>query len=352
MTPIYFPKTAGLIPRYISQPSSNDSGSKAMLSGLTALTDVANNYRQFKNDQKQGLAVADALEAEGLTEEARLYRSGVNNASINFFSDPETNQKMNRQYLTDSLNLLKAKQERDLKEKENESMLDYRNAQLEEMKANRDARIEASKEARGDTRIDNNKVLQEDRASKNLLNSAKVLDDQASDYEKQADNILEQAKTSDIPEDQVPQLANRVNGLRQTAAELRAKSRARIMESTGEKDFNVSAPTNSIDPKTIQTGTRRRIAQENYTTQKRKEIEASLQPGQALTYFNITPSGNVSYAIKGRNGKTVSIERDASGKVIRQNEESGPIDSAAPTGTPNAFDPEFKNALNNPLELY
>lgn len=351
MTPIYFPKTAGLIPRYITQPSSNDSGSKAMLAGLTALTDVANNYRQFKNDQKQGLAVADALEAEGLTEEANLYRSGVNNASVNFFSDPETNQRMNRQYLTDSLNLLKAKQERDLKEKENESMLAYRQAQLEEMKANRDARIEASKDAR-EARADNNKALQEDRNSKNLLNSAKVLDDQANDYEKQADSILEQAKTSDIPEDQVPQIANRVNGLRQTASELRAKSRSRVMESTGEKDFNVSSPVNTVDQKSIQTGTRRRIAQEQYVKEKKREVESSLRPGQSITNFSITPSGNVSYAIKGINGKTVIIERDSSGKVIKQIEESGPIDRANPTGTPNALDPEFQKALNNPLELY
>ena len=342
MTPIYFPKTAGLIPRFVQQPSGNDTMSKALLAGLSGLTDVASNYREHQRTKQQGMAMADALEKEGLTQEANLYRTSVENASVNYFSDPATNKKMNQALLSDSLSLLKAKQERELKEKENEAMLELRKAQLDETKANNLARKESLTEAAFNRNVSNKTT------------AAKALDAQADDYEKAAADLVKRAESSELSDGQIAGLTQRINQYRSEAQALRTRSKAFLLESAGEKDVQVKSPEiEPMQPGELMTATKKREVLKKRSDEMVREIQDSLSAGERITYQNINPqNGSISIGIKGRNNKITEITRDQNGREIGRREVSGPEEpNAAPTANP-VKDPAFDvDKLSDPFGL-
>ena len=83
--------------------------------GVSALGKVAEIWRDRENFQAQSEQMAQALDREGMTQEASMYRSAAQSATTNFFTDPATNRKAQQGLLSDALKLLSNKQENDLK---------------------------------------------------------------------------------------------------------------------------------------------------------------------------------------------------------------------------------------------
>lgn len=159
--PIYFPRMTAMLPPVRIEPPQDTSGTTALAAGLSAITDVANNWRQKQQSVEQAKRTADALEREGLTQEARLYRSAADNFSVNFFATPAENQKFNKSLITDTLSLLEAKQNRELKQAQINAMAQTRESTLE----NRQSLIQdrLTDNARADRALQ----LQEETATEN-----------------------------------------------------------------------------------------------------------------------------------------------------------------------------------------
>ena len=132
-TPIFFPNPISALPepRFV-EPQSNTTAI-ALGSALKSVTDVANNFRQKEMNVTKANQMADALEREGLTQEANLYRSAAQSYQTNFFATPEENEKFNQSLLNDTLKLLTNKQERELKEQQLAAELQYKEAMIQNM---------------------------------------------------------------------------------------------------------------------------------------------------------------------------------------------------------------------------
>lgn len=128
MADIYFPDPIAALPtpRFV-EPQSNTTAI-ALGSALKSVTDVANNFRQKEMNIAKANQVAEALEREGLSQEANLYRSAAQSYQTNFFATPQENEKFNQSLLNDTLKLLSNKQERELKEQQLRAELQYKKA--------------------------------------------------------------------------------------------------------------------------------------------------------------------------------------------------------------------------------
>lgn len=134
-TPLYFPDVMSALPepRFV-EPQSN-TGMMAMGSALQSLTSVANNFRAKEMNVQKANQMADALEREGLTQEANLYRSASQSYQTNFFATPQENEKFNQSLLNDTLKLLTNKQEREMKAQQLDAELEYKNAMIGNMRS-------------------------------------------------------------------------------------------------------------------------------------------------------------------------------------------------------------------------
>lgn len=164
-TPIYVPSPIAALPRVRIYPPQNNTATVALSGALSAITDVAQNWRQKQQAVQQAKGMADALEREGLTQEANLYRAAADNYSINFFASPQENQKFNSGLISDTLKLLESKQNRELREKQIEAMAQSRADMLrfraaDDLRA--DARLQFEKEALG-ARLEESKEVREAR---------------------------------------------------------------------------------------------------------------------------------------------------------------------------------------------
>ncbi len=129
-TPIYFPDVMAALPepRFV-EPQSN-TGAIALGAGLKAITDVANNFRTKDMNVAKANQMAEALEREGLSQEANLYRSAAQSYQTNFFATPEENERFNQSLLNDTLKLLTNKQEREMKAQQLQAEAEYKNAMI------------------------------------------------------------------------------------------------------------------------------------------------------------------------------------------------------------------------------
>lgn len=124
MATTYFPNPMSALPEPRFTPPQQDFA-PVLGAALQTLTGVANNWRQKQMSVQAAEKMAGALEAEGLTQEAGMYRQAAQAYDINFFSTPEQNEQFNRTLLTDSLKLLQNKQEMELKRSAQEIQNDY-----------------------------------------------------------------------------------------------------------------------------------------------------------------------------------------------------------------------------------
>jgi hypothetical protein len=115
MAATYFPNPLAAMPEPRFTAPQQDFA-PVLGSALQSLTGVANNYRQKQMSVQSAEKMASALEAEGLTQEAGMYRKAAQAYDVNFFSTPEQNEQFNRTLLTDSLKLLQQSRENKLKE--------------------------------------------------------------------------------------------------------------------------------------------------------------------------------------------------------------------------------------------
>jgi len=133
-TPLYFPDPIAMLPepRFV-EPQSN-TGVMAMGSALQSLTSVANNFRTKEMNVQKAQQMADALEREGLTQEANLYRSASESYQTNFFATPQENERFNQSLLNDTLKLLTNKQEREMREQALRLDAEYKQSMIGNMR--------------------------------------------------------------------------------------------------------------------------------------------------------------------------------------------------------------------------
>lgn len=135
MADIYFPNVMSALPepRFV-EPQSN-TGAMAMGSALQALTSVAGNFRQKEMNVQKANQMADALEKEGLTQEANLYRQAAQSYQMDFFATPQENERFNQSLLNDTLRLLANKQEREMKAEQLKLETQYKRSLIENQEA-------------------------------------------------------------------------------------------------------------------------------------------------------------------------------------------------------------------------
>lgn len=143
MADLYFPNPIAALPTPQFQEPQSNTGIIAMGSALQALSSVANNFRTKEMNVQKASQMADALEREGLTQEAGLYRAAAENYQTNFFATPEENERFNQSLLNDTLRLLTNKQEREMKAQQLQLERRYKEALIGNQEA--DARLAGRK---------------------------------------------------------------------------------------------------------------------------------------------------------------------------------------------------------------
>lgn len=118
MSKLYIPNFTKALPRPRITPPKADIGAAIASGALNAAQSVASNWREQRRAVKQAKSMADALEAEGMTEEAAMYRAAAESFEVNFFADPSANQKFRDGVLNDAIQLIKAKQTREYREQQ------------------------------------------------------------------------------------------------------------------------------------------------------------------------------------------------------------------------------------------
>ena len=135
-TPLYFPNPiAAMGQPQIAEPPQSNTGVTAMAAALEGFTSVANNFRQKEMNVQKASQMADALEREGLSQEANLYREAAKSYQIDFFATPQENERFNQSLLNDTLKLLTSKQEREMKAQQLELETQYKQAAIANQQA-------------------------------------------------------------------------------------------------------------------------------------------------------------------------------------------------------------------------
>lgn len=190
------------VPRY-DPPQAPSPILAAVSGGIGAIESVASNWREQQRSIRSAMSMADSLEAEGMVEEARMYRAAAKNFQTNFFADPSANNKFRENLLSDSINLLKAKQTRELREKQIELQRDVLTNRvshedtMEGLAGRKVASSEKIAEARAISGPQAKVDTRERMNAETLLRDARGQSDKA---QKHADNLL-RARYDSVPTD-------------------------------------------------------------------------------------------------------------------------------------------------------
>jgi len=180
-TKLYMPSPTALLPRPRFQAPKIPAAAIALNSGLNAVVGVANNLAEKRRSVEAAGKMADALEREGMSSEANLYREAAGAFSTNFFSSPEENSNFNRTVLADSLKLLTGKQEREIREQQLAAEAEYRKQMSADRAESNRIRMEEAK-MRGADRAD---AIEQ----RSLGNKKSLLDGQERGYQEQLDDV-------------------------------------------------------------------------------------------------------------------------------------------------------------------
>lgn len=213
-TPIYFPNPIATLPepRFV-EPQSN-TAAIALGAGLKSITDVANNFRTKEMNVAKANQMAEALEREGLTQEANLYRSAAQSYQTNFFATPEENERFNQSLLNDTLKLLTNKQEREMKAQQLQAEAEYKNALIDNMNVDnlfKKRELEAREDEIGLRRQERQDAMSQTEANKQVASleaAARSLEQQKDKNLRAYEAIKAQRADEQISAEEYPKAAD------------------------------------------------------------------------------------------------------------------------------------------------
>lgn len=345
MADIYFPNVMSALPepRFV-EPQSN-TGAMAMGSALQALTSVAGNFRQKEMNVQKANQMADALEKEGLVQEANLYRQAAQSYQMDFFATPQENERFNQSLLNDTLRLLTNKQEREMKAEQLKLETQYKrslieNQEAETVRAGRrltlDERLAGIREDELKESLETKResITQKDEAAKlrNIGIASTQLNKQIEEINRQRDALLKQRKAETINEQDYIQSDNLlVKQLNNLNKQNDAINKA-MLDVQGYKGLVFQTPEARIN---------------KVVTQREQdaidEAEAIAELGKSPWLDSVTKNGKVYRRPKPTEVTTIT-GTDAQGLPINRIERNEFVQPGA-TATGTALDPKARSFI-------
>lgn len=196
MADIYFPNPIAALPEPRFQEPQSNTGTMALGAALESFTSVANNFRQKEMNVQKANQMADALEKEGLKQEANLYRQAAQSYQVDFFATPQENERFNQSLLNDTLKLLSNKQEREMKQQQLVLEAQYKQAAITNMGMERgiaQQRIDLQRQEL-ELGIDAKSQALEEKANRNKLLGLDATADNFRQIAKQSQDSIEELK--------------------------------------------------------------------------------------------------------------------------------------------------------------
>jgi len=333
-TSIYFPNVISALPRPRFQAPKIPTAAIAIGAGLDAATNVGRNIIQKRQSVEQANKMADALEAEGMTQEANMYRAAAGSFSSNFFTTPDENQAFNRTVLSDAIKLLTNKQEREMKQQSLQAEMDYRKS-LIEWNRNRDAIAQKEfglrkqeMQLRSDDR--NNAITQRQESVKRqaLDDQYDTLKDQMKSVEDTQVNLQKLFQSGQLSRDEYERQFQATEQERLNTA----KEIQRIRQSRGQLV--------GLDSNTFGLNFTPRPIPDLKTTEEL--LQSAIQSNPNAAYLSVPGAGQISMRRPQTQTQTTTENvYDANGKIIESTRRTGPVsdpvgvDPTAPGAKPS-----------------
>lgn len=221
-TPLYFPNPiAAMGQPQIAEPPQSNTGVTAMAAALEGFTSVANNFRQKEMNVQKANQMADALEREGLGQEANLYREAAKSYQIDFFATPQENERFNQSLLNDTLKLLTDKQEREMKAQQFQLERQYKQALIQNQLADAGLskeRLALSRQEAGirqeeinerrAERTEDRRIREEQLQSSAIKSNIDTAQEELTRTRTELDKLKEDYRKGLIPKDRAEQIGN------------------------------------------------------------------------------------------------------------------------------------------------
>lgn len=255
MADLYFPNPIAALPTPQFQEPQSNTGIVAMGSALQALSSVANNFRTKQMNVQKASQMADALEREGLTQEAGLYRAAAENYQTNFFATPEENERFNQSLLNDTLRLLTNKQEREMKAQQLQLETQYKQALIqnqladaglseERLKLSRqeaDIRKDELTERRAE-RDEDRRIRMEGQQTSAIKSNIDTIQEELTRTRAESDDVIEQYRKGLIPKSEAEERGKNLRIKDITLQKALSDNRRQLSVSAGVPFIDTSIP--------------------------------------------------------------------------------------------------------------